>query len=111
VKRVDRIQVKGFLQDPTLSYREIARRTGHSDWSVRRVARELDGHPHSMNSTRCASTTVRAAASDESDHSTWVTGWLIVVAITALCGLGLWRARRWDIPPHAFSDLFPNNHN
>ena len=39
---VDRDLVAHLLQDETLSFREIARRAGCSDWSVRSIARSLE---------------------------------------------------------------------
>lgn len=40
---VDRQLVQRLLQDESLSFREIARRANCSDWSVRSIARDLDG--------------------------------------------------------------------
>ena len=43
---VDRDLVERLLQDPSLSYRQIARRANCSDWSVRSIAQQLDGSSH-----------------------------------------------------------------
>jgi hypothetical protein len=39
---IDRELIMRLLADPSLSYREIARRANCSDWSVRSIARQLD---------------------------------------------------------------------
>jgi len=49
---VDRNLVEQLLQDEGLSYREVARQAGCSDWSVRRIARQLNADMRPMKSVR-----------------------------------------------------------
>lgn len=46
----DRERIGELLQDESLSYREIAREAGCGDWTVRRIARDLDGGETPMKS-------------------------------------------------------------
>lgn len=69
---VDRAFVEQLLEDQSLSYREIARRAGCSDWSVRAIARERSGDARPMKSDR------------ENDAAPGTVGWGISLVVFAL---------------------------
>ena len=53
MNRIDRELVARLLENETLSYREIAREAGCSDWSVRAIARNLAGDSRPMKTNAC----------------------------------------------------------
>lgn len=81
---VNRPLVAGLLEDTTLSYREIARRADCSDWSVRAIARELDGDEHG-----CGPPEEPLTARD----------WAICAGILVLFLGGMWFVARQLPPP------------
>ena len=69
--RVDRAFVQELLEDESLSYREIARQAGCSDWTVRSIARG-DDRP------------MKRAGGFEGDAETTPAGWVPFVVIAAV---------------------------
>jgi hypothetical protein len=51
---VDRSRIEQLLTESSLSYREIARQVGCSDWSVRAVAHELVGDERPIKDSACS---------------------------------------------------------
>ncbi len=49
---VDHALVERLLEDESLSYREIARRAGCSEWSIRSIARQACGNPRPVKKAR-----------------------------------------------------------
>ena len=89
----DRERVIVLLQDPTRSYRSIGRELGVSDWTIRRIARELDGDPRPMKQRH--SRFEEPAAEGDS----LVSGWLVCGIIAAGFVLMLWAGARGVPPP------------
>lgn len=83
MKPVNRVLVEELLADEALSYREIARQAGCSDWSVRSVAREIDN--------------VQSRDYAESDPLT-VRDWGIFGAVVVAIFGGIWLLAR-RLPP------------
>jgi hypothetical protein len=65
VKRVDRDLVEQLLQDPSLSYREVARLAGCSDYSVRSIARKINRSDQAMTEPPAARSMRRATESED----------------------------------------------
>jgi hypothetical protein len=80
---VDRDLVERLLSDGTLSFREIARLAGCSDWSVRAIARDLAGDSRPMKRDRYEQ-------HDNCEDPVGAGGWAIVAAIAAALIGGLW---------------------
>ena len=103
----DRERIAELLEDPTLSYRAIGRMTGASDWTVRRVARELDGDTRPMKQPRRLSEEIDQEVSQ-------VAGWLVLGGFVAVLALSIWAGVRWTSPldstdfSHGF---YPNPHS
>jgi len=92
VKPADRDKIEELLQDPSLSCRAIARETGYSDWTIRKIARELDGDTRPMRQQR--------APSDEStEEVSALTSWLVFGGFIACIALVIWAGARWNPPP------------
>jgi hypothetical protein len=93
VTPADRARIEELLQDPALSYRAISRATGISDWSIRRLARQLDGDPRPMRQRR--------SHWDEAppEELSPVVGWLVFGSIVAVIALAIWSGARWAPPP------------
>ena len=89
----DRARVVELLADPSLSCRAIARETGYSDWTIRKIARELDGDPRPMRQRRSYSD--EAPAGEVSP----VPGWVVFGSIAALFAFAIWTSSRWGLPP------------
>lgn len=89
----DRARIAELLGDPSLSCRAIARETGYSDWTIRKIARELDGDPRPMRQRR--------SHSDEGppEELSPVVGWLVFGSIVAVIALAIWSGARWAPPP------------
>ena len=79
---VDRYLVERLLQDENLSYREVARRAGCSDWIVRRIARQLTGDHRPMK---------LGSRNAESSGGGWIL--LAMLAACAILGIGWFRAQ------------------
>lgn len=89
---VDRARIEELLLDETLSLRAIAREVGCSDWTVRRIARELDGDSRPMKRER-------SEMPDESSEGLEIAGWIGLAAAVALIGLAIWFQLRGMPPP------------
>jgi hypothetical protein len=83
-----RALVERLLEDESLSYREIGRRAGCSDWTVRSIARKLSGDSRPLKSPR------REHSSGDDDAPTGAVGWTILAGIVAFFGAIAWLARR-----------------
>jgi hypothetical protein len=81
--RVNRALVEQLLDDPELSYREISRRAGCSDFLVRAIAREYLG---------------RDDPAPDSEPLT-ARDWCIVASIAVVIFGGIWLLGRWLPPP------------
>lgn len=89
---VERTLVESLLDDGSLSYREIARQAGCSDWTVRRIARDLAGDPTPMKRRRPAS-------DSEDEEQAGPAGWGVLVGLAAFFGGLIWLATRRAPPP------------
>lgn len=87
----DRDRIIELLQDPTRSCRAISRQMGYSDWTIRKIARELDGDPRPMRSAR-------SSAHDPSEEISTLGCWLIGGGFIALLAFAIW-AGAWQNPP------------
>jgi hypothetical protein len=88
----DRI-VEMLLEDPPPSCRAVSRATGHSDWTIRKIARELDGDSRPMRQRRSHS---YEAPPEELSP---IVGWLVFGSIVAVIALAIWSGARWAPPP------------
>jgi hypothetical protein len=88
---VGRARIADLLGDETLSYRAIGRMTGASDWTVRRIARELDGDGRPMKSRYAAEDYVPGDAPP-------LTAWLVFGGFVAVAALAIWACVRWAQP-------------
>lgn len=91
---VDRDRIADLLGDETLSYRAIGRMTGASDWTVRRIGRELDGDTRPMKQPRYLPEEIDQEVSP-------VAGWLVFGGFVAILALMIWAGWRWMPPPEA----------
>ncbi|HEV3092001.1 MAG TPA: hypothetical protein VGX91_11245 [Candidatus Cybelea sp.] len=85
----DRI-VEMLLEDPPPSCRAVSRATGYSDWTIRKIARELDGDPRPMKQRRSRS-------QESTEEVSTLAGWLTFGGFIAFVGLAIWASLRW--PP------------
>jgi len=95
MKPVDRARIEELLRDETLSFRAVAREVGASDWSVRRIARELDGDPRPIKRDRAE----HSGACYESSDSSGTTGWVALASVVGFVALAVWASTRWMRPP------------
>jgi hypothetical protein len=89
---VDRERIADLLADESLSFRAIGRMTGASDWSVRRIAREIAGDE----------TPMKRRYSPQDDARTDVLpalSWTIWGGAIGLVCLGIWALVRIAPPP------------
>lgn len=88
--QVDRNLIEHLLQDKELSYREVARRARCSDWTVRRVARQLAGDERPVKNAP------RVSGRGED-------GWLpiVMLAVLLLAGIG-WLRAQGEPPPGGY---------
>jgi|GEM_PF-5060325 len=84
----DRALIEQLLEDGSLSYREIGRRAGCSDWTVRSVARQLT----------CDVRPMKRGARRDNDESNGFVGWFVLVGIIGLFIGALWLGAR-GLPP------------
>jgi hypothetical protein len=82
----DRI-VEMLLGDPPLSCRAISRATGYSDWTIRKIARELDGDPRPMKRRS-------SGWPEPAEEVSALTSWLIFGGIVAAFWLAIWAGVR-----------------
>lgn len=87
----DRVRIAELLQDEKRSFRSIGREFGVSDWTVRRIARELDGDPRPMKQRRSYS----YETPDESGEMSPAVSWLMFGGFVAVLGLSIWAGFRW----------------
>ena len=103
----DRDRIEEMLHDPSLSCRAIARATGYSDWTIRKIARELAGDATPMRQTRRRS---EGAAEDFTSVSS-TCSWAGFGVFLGVLAVAIWAAVRWTPPldptdlPHGF---YPN---
>ncbi len=90
---VDRALIERLLQE-SLSFREIARQAGCSDWTVRSIARGSAGDARPM----------KRGASEVEGEPLSAVGWLIFAGIIAAIVGAIWLATR-RVPPE--SDSMP----
>lgn len=90
----ERARIAELLRDDGLSYREIARRTGFSDFTIRAVARKLTGDDRPMKRSR-------HEREDESDGPLGFIGWATLAGIGGLFIGAVWLLGRWMPPPDA----------
>jgi transcriptional regulator with XRE-family HTH domain len=88
----DRI-VEMLLEDPPPSCRAVSRATGYSDWTIRKIARELGGDSRPMRQRRSHS---YEAPPEELSP---IVGWLVFGSIVAVIALAIWSGARWALPP------------
>jgi hypothetical protein len=82
-----------LLQDPAPSCRAVSRMTGISDWSIRKIARELDGDPRPMRRSH-------SERPDQSDDDALpMTGWVVLVVVVGCFAMMIWAGARWTPPP------------
>lgn len=93
MKPADRDEIEELLQDPSLSCRAISRATGYSDWTIRKIARELDGDLRPMKQRRSQ---IEEPAIEEASE---VSGWLVFGIIAAGLVLVICASARWTPPP------------
>lgn len=95
----DRI-VEMLLEDPPPSCRAVSRATGYSDWTIRKIARELDGDPRPMKQRR-------SPPQEPAEEVSALTSWLILCGIAAAFALMIWAGVRSTPPPE--SPEFPDS--
>jgi hypothetical protein len=94
VSPADRRWIEQLLADPARSCRAISRETGYSDWTIRKIARELDGDTRPMRQQR--------SPSDEStEEVSALTSWLVFGGFIACIALLIWAGARWNRPPES----------
>ncbi len=70
-RKVNRDHVGRLLQNEFLSYRDIAREAGCSDWTVRAIARDLAGDDRPMKHDR-------SATGKANDFQPSTSGWAVL---------------------------------
>jgi hypothetical protein len=90
--QADADRIRELLADETLSFRAIAREVGCSDWTVRRIAREIDGDLRPMKRGD-------SEAPDEACEGSETAVWIGLAATLALAGLAIWFGLRGMPPP------------
>jgi len=93
VSPADRGRIAELLRDPRLSYRAIGRQLGISDWTIRRVARELEGDSRPMKRRHFRSD--ETSTEETSAFSSWLVFGIVAVGLT----LAIWVAARGAPPP------------
>jgi transposase-like protein len=88
----DRDRIAELLQDPSLSYRAIGRELGISDWTVRRVARELDSDSRPMRPRR-------SQPQEPTGEVSALTSWLVLGVVVGFFALAIWAGTSWPPPP------------
>jgi len=79
VKPVDRALVRRLLEETDLSHRAIAADAQCSDWSVRKIAREIAGGARPMKNARARRKATDEPLTDEDANLAWWAGPLIVI--------------------------------
>lgn len=82
--------VEMLLEDPPPSCRAVSRATGYSDWTIRKIARELDGDPRPMRQRR--------SQEPPAEETSPLIGWLIFGGFVAVLALAVWGGTRCAPP-------------
>lgn len=90
----DRARVVELLQDPSLSFRAISRATGVSDWTIRRLHREISDDPRPMKRHRSRS----YETPHEPDTVSPIVSWLMFGGFLAVLAFAIWSGLRWTPP-------------
>lgn len=99
----EREHIADLLQDATRSYRSISRETGYSDWTIRKIARELAGDATPMKQLQRRSEDAEDFG-DVPSTGSWI-GFGVFLGVLALA---IWAGLRWTSPldstdfPHRF---------
>jgi hypothetical protein len=88
VSAADRERIAELLEDETRSFRSIGRELGLSDWTIRKIARELDGDPRPMRQRRQRSQEV------PTEETSPLIGWLILGGIVFGVAVVIWAGAR-----------------
>jgi hypothetical protein len=91
---IDRDQVESMLADGSRSYREIARELSVSDWSIRKIARELSGDIRPMKRSSYEADFPTSEPAEISPAASW----LILGGVLAVFALAVWGRLRWRLP-------------
>lgn len=81
-----------LLEEPPPSCRAVSRATGYSDWTVRKIARELDGDTRPMRQPRSRS-------QEPADEVSALGAWLLFGGTVAVIALSIWAGVRSAPPP------------
>lgn len=93
---------------PPPSCRAVSRTTGISDWTIRRIKRELDGDQRPMRRRRSSSYDMPG----ETESVSPAASWLVFGGFLAVLAFAIWAGLRWTPPldstdfPHGF---YPNS--
>jgi hypothetical protein len=87
----DRI-VEMLLKDPPPACRAVSRATGYSDWTIRKIFRELEGDPRPMKQRRSRS-------QEPAEEASPLTSWLVLGCVIVFLALMIWAGARWTPPP------------
>lgn len=89
---------------PPPSCRAVSRTTGKSDWTIRRVKRELDGDARPMRQPRSQ------REEPSADETSQLVGWIVFVAIILGVGLLIWvAARSAPMSPEFPTSFYPES--
>lgn len=88
---VDRDLIEQLLENDSLSFREIGRRAGCSDWTVRRIWRDLADDSRPMK--------LPPRPRDDSADSLGLAGWGVLAGIVGLFIGAFWFFARGTPPP------------
>ena len=94
--------VEMLLEDPPPSCRAVSRATGYSDWTIRKIARELDGDPRPMRQRL-------SRPQEPVEEAPAFTGWLVFGGVIGFFALAIWAARR-SVPPLDSGDYYTDFH-
>lgn len=78
-----------LLEDPPPSCRAVSRATGYSDWTIRKIARELDGDPRPMRQQH-------SQPHEPPEELSALTAWIVFGGFIALIALAIWTGVRWS---------------
>jgi len=88
VSAADRERIAELLEDETRSFRSIGRELGLSDWTIRKIARELDGDPRPMKRRRQRPQEMPA------EETSPLVGWLVLGGIVFGVAFVIWAGAR-----------------
>jgi hypothetical protein len=81
----DRERIAELLDDDSLSFRAIARATGYSDHTIRRISRELTNDPRPM----------RSPPPPRSSNASSAAGWIVAGGVVFVALALVWFRVRW----------------